>query len=183
MSLLRALHFPNSHSLFFFCSGRPYYHSFEHVHRPQRYRHRHVHPPRPQPPFAPRHNAAPSYGRSAGGGFGGGSHHTADIPGFDDFFKKIERAVEREIGDSPFQASLPWQLLLFLRQPLFFKQDGRSNTWGHPEPHSEDEDEPADGVVDNSGDLRPEVYRPDPARWVRQRKRPPDRDATHFLRL
>ena len=64
---------------------RPYYMSFEQVHRPRREyddedaaRGRHHRPGR----FSP---------------------DNSDIPGFDDFFAKIERAVDNEIQSSPFQ--------------------------------------------------------------------------------
>ncbi len=68
-------------------------------------------------------------------------HSSADIPGFDDFFTKIEDAVDHEIGDSPYQ-------------------DARSgnSAWESPRHDGDDTDEQPDGVADNSGDLRPTVY-------------------------
>lgn len=68
--------------------------SFEHVHRPQRYR------------YGPRGRSRGDGGpRSRGGGRPQGffGADNSDIPGFDDFFTKIEQAVEDEIGESPYQ--------------------------------------------------------------------------------
>ena len=63
------------------------------------------------------------------------SHSTKhrDIPGFDDFFARIEKNIEQEIRNEP--------------------------VWTVPRHRSESLDKPADGVADVSMDLRPNVYR------------------------
>ena len=71
--------------------SRPYSLSLEAVHNPRQYR---------------------SYGRGRSNNDGGfpragffrdPGYDTSDIPGFDDFFSKIEQAVDSEISDSPYQ--------------------------------------------------------------------------------
>lgn len=70
-----------------------------------------------------------------------GNFESADIPGFDDFFKKIHDQIDKEITN---------------QHPYF---DGDSQApWAMPTFDGEDKDKPADGLVDNSADLKPNNY-------------------------
>lgn len=59
----------------------------------------------------------------------------ADIPGFDSFFNMVESKIEEEINGAP--------------------------SWAVPQHDMEKKDKPADGVIDNSEDLKPNVHNQD----------------------